>query len=70
MKKWYISILDKETGNLSKRVQMEDVIYNQNEIEFEFGEFGEEDYETLPYDDFLFFKDNYKLVLSWDEEFE
>lgn len=70
MMKWYMSILDKETGDLSKRVQIEDVIYNQNEIEFEFGEFGEEDYATLPYGDFLFFKDKYQLVLSWDEEFE
>lgn len=58
---FYIVLIEKETGRKSNKVKLDDVIYNQNEIEFEFGEYGEEDYETLPYKDFLFFRDDYDV---------
>ena len=57
----FIQLRDKETGQLSNKVKLEDIIYNQSEIEFEFGEYGEEDYETLPYKDFLFFRNDYDV---------
>lgn len=59
----YLQLMDKETNKTSKEINLKDIIYNQNEIEFEFGEYGTEEYETLPYKDFLFFKDRYKIVL-------
>ena len=59
----YLQLMDKETNKTSKEINLKDIIYNQNEIEFEFGEYGTEEYETLPYKDFLFFKDKYKIVL-------
>lgn len=58
---FYIVLIEKETGRKSNKVKLDDVIYNQNEIEFEFGEYGEEDYETLPYKDFLFFRNDYDV---------
>lgn len=59
----YIQLRDKETGQISNKIKLEDVIYNQNEIEFEFGKSGEDNYETLPYDDFLFFRNDYEVEL-------
>ena len=58
---FYIRLIEKATGRKSNKIKLEDVIYNQNEIEFEFGEYGEEDYETLPYKDFLFFRNDYDV---------
>ena len=57
----YIRLIDIDTKEKSNKVKLDDVIYNQNEIEFEFGEYGEEDYETLPYKDFLFFRNDYDV---------
>lgn len=57
---FYIVLIEKETGRKSNKVKLDDVIYNQNEIEFEFAEY-EEDYETLPYKDFLFSRNNYDV---------
>lgn len=59
----YLQLIDKETHKTSQEINLKDIIYNQNEIEFEFGEYGTEEYETLPYKDFLFFKDKYKIIL-------
>ena len=58
-----IHLVDKETGQESKGIAIEDLIFNQQEIEFEFGEFGDEDFATLPYKDFLFFQDDYEVVV-------
>lgn len=58
-----IHLVYKETGQESKGVAIEDLIFNQQEIEFEFGEFGDEDFATLPYKDFLFFQDDYEVVV-------
>lgn len=48
--KIFIKIRDKETGESSKRVNIEDIIY-RNDVEFKF----EESETVLPYNDFLFF---------------
>lgn len=53
----FIQLRNKETGQKSNRVKLEDIIYNQSEIEFEFG-----DNETLPYKDFLFFRNDYEII--------
>lgn len=58
----FIQLKDKETGQISNKVKLEDIIYNQSEIEFEFGEYGEEDYGTLSYKDFLFFRNDYEII--------
>lgn len=63
MRKVFIRLKDKETGKESQEVPIEDVIYNQYEIEFEFGNYEDDDYETLSYKDFLFFQDDYELVV-------
>lgn len=58
----FIQLRDKETGQLSNKVKLEDIIYNQNEIEFEFESDVLDDYETLPYKDFLFFRNDYEII--------
>ena len=67
MENYYISLFDKETRRLSNRIPLKEVIYNQSEIEFEWGEFGKEDYATLPYNDFLFFNQDYEVVIEINE---
>lgn len=64
MIKIFIQIRDKETSKISNAVSLQDIVYRQNEIEFEFGEYGTEEYETLSYKDFLFCKDNYDLLVQ------
>ena len=58
----FIQLRDKETGKTSNKVKLEDIIYDQGEIEFYFGEYGEEDYETLSYKDFLFYRDDFEII--------
>ena len=60
--KIYIQLRDKETGQKSNRVKLEDIIYNQGEIEFEFEEYPNDDYGTLSYKDFLFFRNDYEII--------
>ena len=67
MDNYYISLFNKETRKISDKVPLKDIIYNQNEIEFEFGEFGTEEYETLPYNDFLFWNNDYEVILECDK---
>ena len=52
-------IIDRETRDTSKPVPIEDVIYDQNEIEFEFDDGG-----SLPYSDFLFYQEDYEVVVK------
>lgn len=60
-----IYLTDKETGKESKPVDIEDIIFRQNEIEFEFGDYLEDDdYGSLPYDDFLFFRGDYDVHIK------
>lgn len=64
-----IRLKSKETGQESNPVDIEDVIFNQDEIEFEFGDYIEDDdYCTLPYNDFLFFRDEYNVIIKVKEE--
>lgn len=58
-----IRLKDKKNGEESFTVDLEELIYNQNEIEFVFGEIGDEFFQTLPYKDFLFFKDDYDVIV-------
>ena len=53
-----VSIKLKEigTGRISEEVSLEDIIFHQNEIEFDFGE------DSLPYDDFMFYADEYEVI--------
>lgn len=64
MIKIFIQIRDKEKSKTSNAISLQDIVYKQNEIEFEFGEYGIEEYETLSYKDFLFYKDNYDLLVQ------
>lgn len=68
MSKAFIRLKNKETNQESKEVSIEDIIFNQNDIEFEFGKYGEDDYGTLPYKDFLFFQDAYELIVRIKDE--
>ena len=63
MNNYYISLFDKETKKKSNRIPLKEVIYDQNEIEFIFpdDEIGE---TTLPYNDFLFWRNDYEVVLE------
>ena len=54
-----MSLVNRETREKTKRASIEDVIYNQFDIEFEF-----ENGDTLPYKDFLMYPDDYDVVLS------
>ena len=62
--KMSVRLRDKETGRESKEIDIEEIIYNQSEVEFEFGEFLNDDYETLPYKDFLFFANDYDVIIK------
>ena len=54
-------ITDLETEQKSKEIDVEDLIFNDY-IEFEFGNYGDEDYGTLPYKDFKFFINDYSVT--------
>lgn len=63
-----IKLKDKGNGCISKEVDIEDIIFRQNEIEFVFpdyiDEYMDEPYDaTLPYKDFLFFQDDYQVII-------
>lgn len=64
MEDYYIALFDKESRKLSNRVSLKDIIYNQDEVEFEFESEDLEDYETLPYKDFLFWRQDYEVVIE------
>lgn len=63
MGNYYISLFDKESRKLSKRVPLKDIIYDRDEVEFIFPS-DELEYETLSYNDFLFYKDDYEVVIE------
>ena len=56
--KVYIKIREKETGMTSERVDIEDIIYNREDVEFDF-----DDETSLPYNDFLFYRNDYELII-------
>jgi len=57
--KVFIRIKDKETGCESNEVTIEDLIYGQHDIEFGFPEDG----SSLPYKDFLFYQEDYDVIV-------
>lgn len=59
-----IYLIEKATGRKSQEVPIEGVIFDQYGIEFEFEEDEDGDYTTLPYDDFLFFSEDYTVVVK------
>lgn len=65
--KVFIKLIDKETGEKSQEITIEDLIFNQDEITFKFhdDEIGE---STLPYSDFLMFQDDYQVVVRIEGE--
>lgn len=63
-----IKLKDKRNGCVSEPVSMEELIFEQNDIEFIFpgytDEYTDEPYEaSLPYKDFLFFQDDYQVIV-------
>lgn len=65
--KVFIRLKDKKNNCESKEITIEDLIYNQNEIEFIFPDYTDEDNFTfdaqIPYNDFLFFQDDYEVIV-------
>ena len=59
----FVRVKDKDTGRESKEVSINDIIFFFFWIAFEFGEMGDDDYERLPYDDFLFFSEDYQVII-------
>lgn len=62
----YITLKEKETNRESKRVKLEDIIFNRDEVVFEFDNKEENIVETLPYNDFLFYRDEYTVLVACD----
>lgn len=62
MNKVFIRLKEKETGRQSDEVSIENLIYNQYEIEFRFPD-DEIDYTVLPYKDFLYSQDDYEVII-------
>lgn len=58
-----VRLRDKETGRESKPVDIEDIIFRQSEVEFEFGEYEDDEFGTLPYKDFIFFQGDYEVIV-------
>lgn len=64
----FIRLKDKETGEESQEISIEELIYNQDEIEFIFDEYDTDCFNgefptQLPYKDFLFFQDDYEVIV-------
>lgn len=54
-------ITDLETNKNSKEINITDLIFDDN-LEFEFGNYEDEDYGQLPYKDFKFFINDYSVT--------
>lgn len=64
--KVYVYLVDKRNNAQSELVDIEEILFHQDEVEFEWfnceDEFGDmQEHMTLPYDDFLFFQDDYEV---------
>lgn len=60
--KVFIRIKDKKAGYESSEVTIEDLIFNQHDIYFEFPNGGQ-----VPYKDFLFFQEDYEVIVRIGE---
>ena len=72
MSKVFIRLRDKKNNCESEEVTIEELIYNQSDIEFRFtcyvDEYGDEPFEAqLSYKDFLFFQDEYEVIVRIGE---
>lgn len=72
MSKVFIRLRDKRNNCESEEVTIEELIYNQSDIEFRFpayvDEYDDEPFEVqLPYKDFLFFQDGYEVIVRIGE---
>ena len=54
-------ITDLETDKKSKEINVQDLVFDDY-IEFEFGDYEDEDYLQLPYNDFKFFINDYSVT--------
>lgn len=54
-------ITDLETNKNSKEINIQDLVFDDY-IEFEFGNYEDDDYGTLPYKDFKFFINDYSVT--------
>ena len=54
-------ITDLETNRKSKEIDVQDLVFDDY-IEFEFGDYEDEDYLQLPYKDFKFFVNDYSVT--------
>ena len=64
-----IRLRDKRNNCESEEINFEDVLLRQSDIEFRFpnyvDEYSDEPYEAqLPYKDFLFFQDDYDVIVK------
>lgn len=63
-----IRLKDKKTGIESEEISIEEVVFNQSEIEFIFPYDEGLDATQLPFKDFLFFQDDYEVIIKTKEE--
>lgn len=54
-------ITDLESGRNSKYINVSELVFD-DWVEFEFGDYGDDDYGTLPYKDFKFFINDYSVT--------
>ena len=67
--KIFMRIRDKKTGLTSKNVHLTKIVFDQMSVEFEFVDPNSGERSTLPYADFLFFQDDYEVIIRiYDEE--
>lgn len=57
----YMKIIDKGTKRESNLIPIEDAIFNQDRVEFEFGKWGDSDYETISFYDFTLWVVDYDI---------
>lgn len=63
MSRVFIKLRDKETNIISNKIPIENLIFAQDDIEFDF-ETEDGSYNTLPYKDFLFFQEDYEVIVN------
>lgn len=63
MNKVFIRLKEKETGIESDEISIEELIFNQSDIEFDFWNKTKTDVDTLPYKDFLFYQNDYEVIV-------
>jgi hypothetical protein len=57
-----MKLKDLKTKKISNPIELENVIYNQLDIEFKW-----KNGDTLPYSDFLYFQDDYEVIIKIEE---